>query len=190
MSTENARKRLALLRAAFGNKETKKRIETVAAVAALAEYKDRIFSEGRASDGSDIGKYSTSPFYQNPNKLIGVGRSGVKPRGKNGRARFNNGRLKKTAYLAQGYKELRDKVGRQSQKVDLNFSGSTAGSIQVGVSRGETVFGFTTIEGRDIMKKNETRFNKEIVRPSQGESEAGLEAAQKEILQIFNELNR
>lgn len=92
------------------------------------EMATRIFSDGNKTDGSGIGQYSTKPMYINPDVLKNInvpGNIGV-PRGKTGETKFKTGKKKgekhKTKYLEGGYKELRQKVDRQTTFVDLRFS--------------------------------------------------------------------
>lgn len=188
MALENLLNRLKLLQLVVGNPQTQTRVSTAAAFTVLAQYKRRIFVDGLATDGSQIGQYSTNPYYQNPNNLQGVALSGVSPLGKNGLDTFKNGRKKKTRYLAGGYKELRELTGRQSDFVDLNFSGSTEGSIQVGQRGEEVVIGFANEQSAEIMAGNEERFGKEIVATSEEEREIGIKAARNELLAIIEEL--
>lgn len=188
MAFENLLNRLKLLQLVVGNPETQKRVSTAAAFTVLAQYKRRIFVDGLASDGSKIGQYSTKQFYQNPNKLTGVSIGGVSPLGKNGLDTFKNGKKKKTRYLSNGYKELRELTGRQSDFVDLNFSGSTEGSIQVGASGDAVVIGFINDKAVEIMQGNEERFGKEIIAVSDEEREIGIKAARNELLAIIEEL--
>jgi len=188
MAFENLLNRLKLLQVVVGNPETQKRVSNAAAFTVLAQYKRRIFTDGLATDGSAIGQYSSKPFYQNPTKLTGVAVGGVSPLGKNGLDTFKNGRKKKTRYLAGGYKELRDLTGRQSDFVDLNFSGSTEGSIQVGTKGDDVVIGFINEKAAEIMQGNEERFGKEIIAVSQEEREIGVKAARNELLAIIQEL--
>lgn len=188
MILDNIINRLQALATIIGSDETQQRISTAAAFVVLAQMKRRIFVDGLATDGSQIGQYSTNPYYQNPTKLIGVAGSNVKPAGKNGLATFKNGKAKKTKYLNQGYKELRDLTGRQSNFVDLNFSGSTQGSLQVGFRGNTAIIGFINQESADIIEKNEIRFGKQIIAPTDDEREAGAKAVRVEIEYILNEL--
>lgn len=98
----------------------------IAAFTTTAKMGERIFDDGRTTIGSSIGQYSTTPIYVNPNKLtVGRGSLGV-PRGKTGETRFKSGKKEgqrhKTKYLEGGYKEFRQKVGRQTAFVDLSLS--------------------------------------------------------------------
>ncbi|MFI5404902.1 MAG: hypothetical protein ACHQ1D_00165 [Nitrososphaerales archaeon] len=99
----------------------------IAAFDVTARMGERIFDEGKKEYGSAIGgKYSETPIYVNPDKLTVKKNIGAK-QGKNGDRIFKSGEKKgqphKTKYLAGGYEELRDKTGRQTNYVDLNFSG-------------------------------------------------------------------
>jgi hypothetical protein len=99
----------------------------LAAFSATTAMGERIFDEGKKADESGIGStYSVKPIYVNPEKLTVKKSIGVKE-GKTGKRVFKTGKKAgqphKTKYLAGGYKELRQKVGRQTSKVDLKFSG-------------------------------------------------------------------
>jgi|GEM_PF-5344872 len=179
--------RLRLLEAAILSSETQRRISIAASIAVLSAMKRRIFNDGLATDGSKIGTYSTYSFYKNPNSLLGVPKGGVKPQGKNGLAIFKNGKQKKTKYLASGYKELRELVGRQSDYVDLSFSGSMQQSLQFGIRNNDAVVGFTNQESADVMAQNEERFGLEIQETSESESELGINAARNELLFIIEQ---
>lgn len=99
----------------------------IAAFTTTAKMGERIFDDGKKSDESPIGgQYSTKPIYVNPNTLT-VKKSIGALTGKSGSGTFKTGKKAgekhKTKYLAGGYEELRDKVGRQTSFVDLRFSG-------------------------------------------------------------------
>lgn len=86
----------------------------------------RIFKEGRKSDGSDIGQYnSTNPLYVNPKTSPG-NTSGIKPpRGKNGDTHFKSGKKEgqahKTTYV-ESYRAYKGLIGRNNDKVNLRLS--------------------------------------------------------------------
>ena len=165
------------------------RITIVAVKQVEAEYKTRIFNKGKATNGDLIGDYSTKPIYispQSPN-LIGVKKSNIKPIGKNGQNKFQNGKPHKTAYLANGYKELRQKTGRQSAKVDLNFSGSLFASIQTGRRGQFVVLGYTNTKKFLVMQGNEKRFKKQISALSNSEKTTFNRAARAELVKLVNE---
>jgi len=190
----NAIARLKILSEVIANENTAKRISQVAAFQVIAEYKQRIFFEGLDSSGSPIGQYSVNPFYINPLTLTTVKASGIKPQGKpignnKGKTVFKNGNAYKTKYLTKGYQELRELTGRNSDKVDLNFSGSLFESIKVVETGLVSVLTYTNSDLAEIMEGNETRFEKEISTISDDESKIGQTAAQNELLAILEEID-
>jgi hypothetical protein len=158
-----------------------KRIGIPATLAVEAEYKVRIFKEGEATNGSNIGKYSNTPFYAGKDSLKGLPKGKFKPVGKNGRSRFKNGKPKKTRYLKGGYGEFRDRAGRQSKNVDLNLTGASERSIRTGLKGSKVVLGFTSKERFDILRGNEKRFKKDILTLSKKERVTFIDAAEREI---------
>lgn len=101
----------------------------IAARSTMAMQANRIFVKGEKSDGSQIGQYDTThPLYINPNKSPrkspdkAKGIEGLSPIGKHGQTVFKNGKPHVTSYV-KSYKELRNKIGRQTSHVDLVFSG-------------------------------------------------------------------
>lgn len=94
-----------------------------------AQHKQRIFGEGRKSDGSKIGEYSKKPTYYS--KEVFIRKAAFKAKGKKDRGNFKNGNERKTMYLPGGYTELRDIQGRQTEFVDQKYSGSQERSIGI-----------------------------------------------------------
>jgi hypothetical protein len=181
--------RLEILSEVVNNDNTARRISQVAAIQVIAEYKQRIFFNGLDSNGSAIGQYSVNPFYINPLSLTTVSAGGIKPEGKNGNTVFKNGNPHKTKYLTQGYRQLRDLTGRQSETVDLNFSGSLFQSIKVTESGLNSAITYTNDELAGIMESNEARFGKDISTVSTDERELGETAARNELLAILEEID-
>jgi hypothetical protein len=181
--------RLEILSEVVNNDNTARRISQVAAIQVIAEYKQRIFFNGLDSNGSAIGQYSVNPFYINPLSLTTVSAGGIKPEGKNGNTVFKNGNPHKTKYLTQGYRQLRDLTGRQSETVDLNFSGSLFQSIKVTESGLNSAITYTNDEMANIMEFNEDRFSKDISTVSTDERELGETAARNELLAILEEID-
>ena len=181
--------RLEILSEVVNNDNTARRISQVAAIQVIAEYKQRIFLNGLDSSGSAIGQYSVNPFYINPLSLTTVSAGGIKPEGKNGNTVFKNGNPHKTKYLTQGYRQLRDLTGRQSETVDLNFSGSLFQSIKVTESGLNSAITYTNDELAGIMESNEARFGKDISTVSTDERELGETAARNELLAILEEID-
>jgi hypothetical protein len=185
----NAIARLKILSEVIANENTARRISQVAAFQVIAEYKQRIFFLGLDSSGTEIGTYSVNPFYINPLTLTTVKASGIKPEGKNGQTIFKNGNPHKTKYLTQGYKELRTLTGRQSEIVDLNFSGSLFQSIKVTENGSISAISYTNDELANIMEFQEERFSKIISDVSNEEIELGETAARNELLAILEEID-
>jgi hypothetical protein len=185
----NAIARLKILSEVIANENTAKRISQAAAFQVIAEYKQRIFFNGLDSTGNPIGQYSVNPFYINPLTLTTVAADGVIPEGKNGQKVFKNGNPHKTKYLTQGYKQLRQLTDRQSDKVDLNFSGSLFQSIKVTENSNVSAVTYTNDEMANIMEGNEARFSKDISTVSVDERELGEEAARNELLAILEEID-
>ena len=181
--------RLEILSEVVNNDNTARRISQVAAIQVIAEYKQRIFLNGLDSSGSAIGQYSVNPFYINPLSLTTVSAGGIKPEGKNGQTVFKNGNPHKTKYLTQGYRQLRDLTGRQSETVDLNFSGSLFQSIKVTESGLNSAITYTNDEMANIMEFQEERFAKDISTVSNEEREMGETAARNELLAILEEID-
>jgi len=185
----NISERLEILAQVVNDDNTARRISQAAAIQVIAEYKQRIFYLGLDTSGGSIGQYSVNPFYINPLSLTTVSAGGIKPQGKNGQSVFKNGNPHKTKYLTQGYKELRDLTGRQSNTVDLNFSGSLFQSIKVTENASVSAITYTNDEMANIMEFQEERFAKDISTVSETERELGETAARNELLAILEEID-
>jgi hypothetical protein len=190
MSLNNLLTRIRAVQSVLSAEGTKVRISQVSVTAMTAEYKQRIFTEGLDSNNTAIGSYSTTPFYQNPNKLVGVPTSALKPEGKTGKTVFaSTGKPHKTKYLKTGYRELRELVGRQVEKIDLNFSGSLERSVRV-IQEGDVAkLRYTSPKEAEKMEGNEARFSTTISEPTQEELEISRRAARAELQAIFDELD-
>lgn len=164
------------------------RVTTVAAAETLADYKDRIFNDGKATNESRIGDYSTKPMYASKSQLKGLPKSRFKPKGKDGSSVFKNGKKKRSTYLRNGYFEFRKTAGRQNKVVDLNLTGASARTIQLGTAAGGLIgFGFTDDARREILEGNEKKFRKQIFTISQSEQDTFQDAALRELTFIINQ---
>lgn len=153
-----------------------------------AEFIDRIFQDGRDSDNGKIGSYSTKPIYVSPDSLTSqVGKSGLKPKGKNpnSKAKFKNGKARKSQYFPDGYKGFRAAVGRQNEAVDLFLTGSLRGDIRLGSLDGRVELAFTTDKQVQIAAGNESRFNKTIFAPTESELDIVVERWRDEVSNAF-----
>lgn len=164
----------------------------VAAKELEAVMKRRIFQDGKAQNGQQIGKYSTKPIYVNPNKpkkgLPKSKLSKLKPRGKDPKSgtRFKNGKPRKTHYLDKGYSGLRRVFGRQNSKVDLNLTGSLRLSIKTVSRRSAAAVVFTDAADQAKARGNERRFRKRIFSPSLSEKELVFRTIRNQIRQAIN----
>ena len=84
---------------------------------------------------------------------------------------------------------MRNLTGRQSETVDLNFSGSLFQSIKVTENGSVSAVTYTNDEMANIMEGNEIRFSKDISTVSDAERELGETAAQNELLAILEEID-
>jgi hypothetical protein len=102
----------------------------------MAKQVTRIFVEGKNSADSNIGQYDTKrALYVNPNKAPRKGGEKVKgiegllpTQGKTGKQKFADGRPHKTTFV-NNYKDLRNRIGRRTDKVDLFYSGDLKSDI-------------------------------------------------------------
>jgi hypothetical protein len=111
-------------------------ISTAVMVELEAKHKQRIFAEGKNSEGEQIGEYSKKPAYYTKQAFVRT--SAFKPQGKENRGKFKNGKERKSMYLAEGYTELRDIQGRQTEFVNAKVTGGAERSVGI-VKFGEAV---------------------------------------------------
>ena len=167
---------VAILRqraAALSDPALRDRLATVAALRVSADVKRRVFQNGTAQDGSQIGQYSTRPAYFSTS-IPGVPK--ISPKSKVGR------KGNKTFYSETGYSGFRKAAGRQSVKVDLNLTGATFHGVGVGVaSNGIPAFGIKTNEALKRIEGNEDRFDCVTVTPNEQEIESAREDVREEL---------
>ena len=95
-----------------------------------ADFIQRVFVDGKDSDGQLLGTYSEKPNYFSKEKF--VRKSAFKAQGKNGDTAFKVvTRQRKTMYLPQGYKQLREVQARPTDHVNLDYSGSLKNAYRV-----------------------------------------------------------
>ncbi len=136
----------------------------------LADTSDRIFEDGKAADGSKIGTYSERPW--NASEEL-----------EELRGQVPISKLRGQTFFKGGYKELRGKLGRENQFVNLDLTGSLRLSNKVGQINGNMAVG---IVGKDEARKardNEKRFKKVIF----GTSKQELAEFEKNYLRIFKQ---
>lgn len=138
----------------------------------LAEIKNRIVKEGRNSQDNTIGQYSTKPIYASPEQFVKKGafnpqgknningltlgdrliptvRTKTNNTTKNP-TRYNkfsvvkpNYTARKTMYLSNGYKELRDIQGLETQFMNFKYRGDLINSYQMQKTTEAVLLGLT-----------------------------------------------
>jgi hypothetical protein len=158
---------------AFANKIIDENLPLEKAVIDIApKIADRIFNHGKKSDHSQIGQYDTTmEMYINPDAAPRAGAvkakgiQGLKPTtGKTGRHIFEStGEPHKTTYV-KNYKDLRNRIGRRIDTVNLNFSNDLESDFKsrnpVKVSNNEYVMQLKRPLNTKKVEGNEKRFGR------------------------------
>jgi hypothetical protein len=121
----------------------------------LATIKNRIVQQGKNSSGAGIGQYDTTPGYYGPEAFIK--KTSFTAQGKTGEKVFKNGKPHKTEYIPSGYKGLRDKQGRPTDKINESYSGATMLAYQMQQTDNAAILGFTNLEASQIRKGQEKK---------------------------------
>lgn len=153
----------------------------IVATSMLGEIKVRIHQKGIASDGSDIGKYSTKPAYFPP--VSGLPKFDAQ--GKTGKKVFASGEKKgqahKTRYFETGYSGLRGATGRQVSKVDLSLTGQLDKQFTIIPTEKGYGLGWPDAEKLIRAKGLEKHYGKEIWNLTADEREKAILIANEEI---------
>lgn len=154
-------------------------IETEQAIAIIdmeGDIKTQIHGEGKASDGSSIGTYSTKPAYvhvASAKNAFGsqIPTAKLKARGKPQAGKKKGATARKlldetvplqSQYFEDGYSGLRRLMGRQVDKVDLFLTGTTAGSIASGTRDNVSTIAFTNDAAAERAEGHEKKYGKSI----------------------------
>ena len=166
-----------------------RRVDIVAGKAIEAEYRKRIFVDGKDTALRNIGHYNlVKPLYINSKDAKGLPKSGLKPpQGKYGNKYFKNGKPHKTKYFAS-YSDFRKAVGRQNKLVDLNLTGSTFESVTTAVQGNRIILGYRDRRSYDKMTGNEKHFGKLIKNISNRERKVWQKAVALEIQKVIQEI--
>lgn len=156
-------------------KEAIAEAELVAILQIEADFKRRIFNEGKATNGSPIGKYNKdfSIIYQGGNNTLN---------------KLAKRRVKGFEGQRVNYIELRKKAGRQVAYVDLQFTDKLFNSINKQFYNGHWILAFTDAERLQVARANEFNFKKIIFEPSEEEKKASEEAYMEHIRIKIQEL--
>lgn len=157
MNLNQYNERLQLLAQQSGEKAVES-VLVPAANALLAGIINRVVNDGRNSSDQNIGSYSSKPSYYEQNQF--VKKSAFKPQGKTGKSQTKAGKMHKSMYLPGGYKQLRDIQGRPTDKVNLNYSGSTMASYQLQPLKDAVVIGFVNEKSSRVRKALEKKYGR------------------------------
>lgn len=141
----------------------------------LSLCRDRIHTRGIASDGSDIGQYSSTPMYVDPNASPGT----FQPVGKTGRTVFaSTGKPHLTKYFDQGYKQFRQEAGLANDKVTLTLRGDLRDQLTVIKTSAGYGLGWTDDSLYELSQQLERKYSKPIWAPTAGERYLAVEAVE------------
>lgn len=144
---------------------------------------DRIHTNGIASDGSDIGQYSTTPMYINPKNSP----STFQPVGKTGRDTFiKSGKPHLTRYFDQGYRAYREEIGLPSDKVVLTLRGDLRDGLSIIPTAGGYGLGWTDEALYDLSQTLEAKYAKPIWSATEDEKTAIVKGMQDRISVAIN----
>ncbi|ADX66962.1 Uncharacterised protein [Weeksella virosa] len=136
--------------------------------------KIRIFENGKATNNSEIGKYSEKPMRVSQNQFIN--KSNFIP----------TGRGKKTAEMKGGYKELRQKQGLKSDTVNLEYTGELRHSISAKAHSHGFKIGFTNRKNSKKAKHLEYKYKKNVFQLTEPEKKQITKAITEESKKIHN----
>ena len=155
--------------------DNREQLSLVAAKAAEATLKERVFNNGLDVNGARIGTYSTNP------SSFGVSAFAVK-------SKFKPNPNRRSVFVPDGYSGLRQLNGRQNAYVDLQYTGSLIRSIVVqSVGNQLHALVFQNDEEETIGRANEERFDKTIFAAGDAEMEAMETAVSVELDVLFTE---
>jgi len=102
----------------------------LASQSALAEFSERVFTNGQSVTGGKFQYNDTTPLYVNPSKTFGTTASLKPPTGKTGKTVFaSTGKAHKTTWV-ESYKALRSRVGREDGFVNWVAFGDLKSEIE------------------------------------------------------------
>lgn len=181
----------------------------------LAMAKTRIHEQGRASDTSRIGTYSTKEMWASQSSFVGSGfkaqgkiRTGTKTvkagtqttkvsqkfTNKKGETKVrtvnvaikSNFTERKSMYLEKGYKEFRQVQGRESGFVNLSLSGQLNNQLTITTNGKKYEIGWPNKEMKERAVHLEKKYGKKIWSPSDEEKELILKSASDFLKNAFS----
>lgn len=150
------------------------------AITIVSQMGERIFQEGKATDGSQIGSYDTQKeLYVNPKKAP----KSFPTKGKTGKTKFENGERHKTGYF-ESYSAYRKKVGRQSKNVNLVLFGVLQSDfVKAPLLKNNSVSVRVSQNNSDKINGAESRFDKRIFALSEEEQKEYVKLVKSQILE-------
>jgi hypothetical protein len=106
----------------------------------LAAIKNRIQREGKDSSGTKMTGYSTKTAYYSKDAF--VKKSSFKQKGKTKTGTFKNGKPRKSMFMLNGYKQLRETQGMPTTVRTINYSGDLMLSYVIGIDEHSVQLGF------------------------------------------------
>lgn len=170
-------------------------VESVGIKQAEALLKERVFTNGIATDGNPIGQYSSKAGYYGIKAFDVTG--AFKPTGKSAKILKSGVGLKqgtvgnkprKTMYLGGGYRQLRAIQGKRTDTVNLQYKNDLKDSIQTAKSADGTemaVYGDKQVEKKQGAEKH---FSKVIFSMGDAEIEKVVDAMNEHVDRIVDQL--
>lgn len=138
---------------------------------------NRISIDGKASDGSQIGQYSTKPAYYSRKQFV---KTGVfKPQGKSG-----TNKSARSMYIPDGYKGLRGIQGMPNAKVIADYTGDLKLDYQQETEGTTILFGFTKETESRKHHSLTKRYGKNIFPATRNELEEFNESCKKGFAEV------
>lgn len=162
----------------------------------VASIINRITRKGLSTSMNKIGDYSTKTMYASKEQFVKTGSfKAVGKRGFKGERIVKSGEKykivktkPKTMFLQNGYKEFREVQGREGAFVNLEYTGSMLGDLDVGRSGSDVVVGFGNERESKKRKALEKKYGKRIFTASKDDLAKYTEALIKEEKKIVAEL--
>jgi hypothetical protein len=160
----------------------------------LDSMRQRLFQEGISGDGSKTGSYSTTPIYASKSSFVG---GGFSPQGKNakktasgklskGSKNKKDGAQRKSMYLADGYKQLRQVQGKETAFVNLQYSGLLFTDFsKLAVEKDTVVSKVGTRESSDKLKWLSDKYGKDTFKHTKQEREFFKKEISKQLIKYL-----
>jgi len=154
--------------------------------------KPRITNEGKASDGGNIGSYSTTPIYVSKDQTPkSFGRPlGKEFKGKR-RSKFASGKHQgqdhKSRYFEGGYKQFKTAIGRNILgTVNLSLTGQMMNSLALFPTSKGWGLGWQNVEFSDRAQMFERKYGKPIFSLSPRERKAVIKEIKRLVHNAFS----